>query len=1108
MPDLVWQNSGIHSPARLWCVRAGLGLLLLLISTPAIAWSQTSVGIYSSPSGTVCSLSDPGAQMIEAYVVVRPDAGGSSGLEFAAPKPDCFAATYMGDVEAPSTLVIGNSQTGASIALTGCRVDPTHVLTIQYFGTGTTPTCCAYPVIPDPAVTDIINVDCQFAEHAAVAVASHVNPDVTCECGGNSPPSQPDQPDPVSGALSVSTRTSLSWFALDIDNNLAEYDVYLGTDPSPPQVATVSEMTYTPPVPLTELSTYYWRVVARDAGGLETSGNPWTFTTRAANSPPDPPFAEYPTSGAVWQPLDLTLGWQGADIDGDTLVYDVYFGTDAVPPFVASNVGTNEYTPPSLSYDTQYYWHIVARDPLGLEQSGPTWTFTTKPANSPPNAPSNPSPANSASFVPVAVTLSWSATDVDGDTLVFDVYFGIVANPPLLAANVTVNQFTPPAIDYGYRYYWRIVARDPPGLEQSGPVWTFVTRPANSPPRLPSNPSPPDHSLAVPINVTLSWSASDPDGDALTYDVYFGDTASPPVVATGITQKSYQPPTLVEGANYYWYVVARDQSASTPGPLWTFRTVGPNLPPVVPSLPIPDDAADSVAVATTLHWWCSDPNGNPLRYDIYFGTTSPPPLVVSNFTDRTWDPPGLLAFSQQYYWKIVARDVPYGLTTAGPEWTFTTGVNSAPYAPSNPVPADNGLASTNPLLAWSGYDPDLQPLTYHVYFGDTPTPPSVATVTSLSYYPGTLQEGDYYWRVVADDGEYTTSGPLWKFTVSPSTGNGESRVEIYADQSASSCSLSDAAVGPLDVYVFLRPGGGATGLEFSAPKPACFTGVYLGESVETGFLSIGNSQDGISIALTSCRADDLVRIMKVSYGGMGTTLPCCQYPVLPAPSKSDIIVVDCFFSELACTGLSLTINEQPECPCGALMPVLFSRFDASAIDEGVEVRWALSGDEVATQYTLLRRTDADLRPSVVGEGMLSGTDGSWLDTSVEPATTYHYELLVRTADGNEFRSPVATVTTPTRELMLGQNHPNPFNPVTVIPYVLPGGSSAIRVRLLILDVSGGVVRTLVNEEKSGGPHEAVWDGRDDRGGPVSSGIYFYVLDADGKRRTRKLVLLK
>jgi flagellar hook assembly protein FlgD len=64
------------------------------------------------------------------------------------------------------------------------------------------------------------------------------------------------------------------------------------------------------------------------------------------------------------------------------------------------------------------------------------------------------------------------------------------------------------------------------------------------------------------------------------------------------------------------------------------------------------------------------------------------------------------------------------------------------------------------------------------------------------------------------------------------------------------------------------------------------------------------------------------------------------------------------------------------------------------------------------------------------------------------------------------------------------------------------------VRLLIVNVSGGLVRTLVDETQSAGSRSVVWNGRDDDGGAVSSGVYFYVLDAGKQRLTKKLVLLK
>jgi flagellar hook assembly protein FlgD len=93
-------------------------------------------------------------------------------------------------------------------------------------------------------------------------------------------------------------------------------------------------------------------------------------------------------------------------------------------------------------------------------------------------------------------------------------------------------------------------------------------------------------------------------------------------------------------------------------------------------------------------------------------------------------------------------------------------------------------------------------------------------------------------------------------------------------------------------------------------------------------------------------------------------------------------------------------------------------------------------------------------------------------------------------------------------LSLGQNHPNPFNPETTIPYDLPHSDKRERVRLWVLDIAGRIVTTLVDEDQGGGSYRVTWLGRDNRGEAVSSGVYFYVLDVGGQRRTKKLVLLK
>jgi hypothetical protein len=84
-------------------------------------------------------------------------------------------------------------------------------------------------------------------------------------------------------------------------------------------------------------------------------------------------------------------------------------------------------------------------------------------------------------------------------------------------------------------------------------------------------------------------------------------------------------------------------------------------------------------------------------------------------------------------------------------------------------------------------------------------------------------------------------------------------------------------------------------------------------------------------------------------------------------------------------------------------------------------------------------------------------------------------------------------------------HPNPFNPQTIISYELPAPA---RVQLEIFDPRGHRVRSLVNEPRSAGQHTVVWDGRDDTGRGLSSGLYVARLRAGEVLQSTKLMLLK
>ena len=88
---------------------------------------------------------------------------------------------------------------------------------------------------------------------------------------------------------------------------------------------------------------------------------------------------------------------------------------------------------------------------------------------------------------------------------------------------------------------------------------------------------------------------------------------------------------------------------------------------------------------------------------------------------------------------------------------------------------------------------------------------------------------------------------------------------------------------------------------------------------------------------------------------------------------------------------------------------------------------------------------------------------------------------------------------------LHQNHPNPFNPTTRISYELP---EATVVDLVIFDLQGNLVKQLVNGRQNVGRYEMEWNGRNNQGIRVVSGIYFYRLTSEKFMATKKMILAK
>jgi hypothetical protein len=177
----------------------------------------------------------------------------------------------------------------------------------------------------------------------------------------------------------------------------------------------------------------------------------------------------------------------------------------------------------------------------------------------------------------------------------------------------------------------------------------------NNPPYKPHNPYPENGSLNVSLNITLSWIGGDPDGDPVTYTIYFGNNSPPPKVVDNQTNTSYKPNMLEINTTYYWKIVAFDDlSLSNRSSIWWFNT-GDNQPPFKPILRSASTFGKS-DIELKFSANTTDPDGDDIFYmwdwdDNLSGKWIGPYHSGTNITtNHSWDEPG------EYNIKVKAKD--------------------------------------------------------------------------------------------------------------------------------------------------------------------------------------------------------------------------------------------------------------------------------------------------------------------------------------------------------------------------------------------------------------------------------------------------------------------
>lgn len=299
-----------------------------------------------------------------------------------------------------------------------------------------------------------------------------------------------------------------------------------------------------------------------------------------------------------------------------------------------------------------------------------------------------------------------------------------------------------------------------------------ATMTLNNPPYVPSDPHPADAATDIGLKTHLSWTGGDPDpGDKAVYNLYFGTSSEPGLLIANLVMPNYYPGILTNNTQYYWKVVARDQSqAETSGPIWTFTTNTCDCDP--PEKPEgQNQTRNRYRYEYTTRIMNMQQHHNGLYYQFSWGDGNFSEwLGPYNNSERVraeheWSEPGTYQvqararFQNNPSFSLAVMDD--WIYTGWSEPLFVTVTSSGNNAPSAPSISgtQNGKAGTSYEYTFTAIDPDGDQVYIYVEFheGDAQWHGPLGSGEELSLLHIWDAQGSYTVRAQAKDSSDATS---------------------------------------------------------------------------------------------------------------------------------------------------------------------------------------------------------------------------------------------------------------------------------------------------------------------------------------------------------------